>query len=312
MYSYYVAARVGSRYLRSRTVSAVVAHTTPTRGVKRTKPPSTTTTTTTTTAATTATATTASATTTATTTTSTTTSTATSTVPSGVPTTLRLAFDDEFDGSSLDLTKWQPNWLAGGNTAITKPPNSDDLNCMDPRQVSETGGALMLTAAQRSCTANNGVTYGYASGLVNTYSSFQFTYGYIEARMYLPATNGLPANFPAFWADGTGTWPSTGELDVMEVLRSCGPGVGYHFHSTAGAPGSCVSLSNASGWHTFGAYWQPGSVTYYYDGKAVGSITSGITSAPMYLILNNSVDPTFGGATATPAAVQVDYVRVWR
>jgi hypothetical protein len=32
----------------------------------------------------------------------------------------------------------------------------------------------------------------------------------------------------------------------------------------------------------------------------------------MYLVLNNSVDPTWGGPTLTPADVRVDYVRVWQ
>jgi beta-glucanase (GH16 family) len=63
-----------------------------------------------------------------------------------------------------------------------------------------------------------------------------------------------------------------------------------------------------TGWHTFGADWQPGSVTYYYDGQAVGTISTGITSAPMYLILTNTVA---SGQTATTDNMQVHYVRVW-
>jgi beta-glucanase (GH16 family) len=183
---------------------------------------------------------------------------------------------------------------------------------MDPAQVGVSGGTLALTAVQRPCTANNGATYGYASGLVNTYHSFTFTYGYVEARIFLPAAGGTAANFPAFWADGTGDWPSTGELDVMEVLNGCGAGAGFHFHSTLGAFGSCAPAFSSPGWHTYAANWQPGVVTYYYDGQQVGQVTAGITGAPMYLILNNSVDPTYGGAVTVPASLQVDYVRVWQ
>ena len=230
--------------------------------------------------------------------------------PLGVPGSWTVKFDDEFSGSSLDLTKWQPNWLAGDNTSITTPPNSADLNCEDPAQVSEGAGVLHLAVAQRSCRASNGHTFAYAGGLVNTYNSYQFTYGYIESRIYIPPTgSGAAANFPAFWADGTGTWPATGELDVMEVLGSC---LAYHFHSTAGAFGGCATIPITSGWHTFGADWQAGVVTYYYDGVQVGQITRGITGAPMYLILDNNVDTTYGGPTVAPADVQVDYVRAWQ
>jgi beta-glucanase (GH16 family) len=234
-------------------------------------------------------------------------------VPLGVPGNWTLRFDDEFNGNSLDLTKWQPNWLAGNDTAVTPPDNSSDLNCDDPRQVSESGGVLNITAVARSCRAANGHTYAYASGLVNTHASFRFTYGYAEARMNVPATaNGTLADFPAFWANGQ-SWPADGELDVMEVLGTCGTvsGIGFHFHSSLGAFGGC-GPALTPGWHTFGADWQPGVVTYYYDGQQVGQVTTGITGMPMYLILDNSVDPTWGGPTLAPADLQVDYVRVWQ
>ena len=233
--------------------------------------------------------------------------------PLGVSGHWTLTFDDEFNGSSLDLTKWQPNWLGADNTAVTPPDNGDDQNCMNPSQVSVGGGYLHLTAVARPCTADNKHTYPYTSGLVNTRKSFTFTYGYAEARIYVPASaSGVPVNFPAFWANGTGTWPSTGELDVMEVLNSCGPGEGFHFHSNPGAFGGCPTAPVRSGWHTFGADWQPGVVTYYYDGVQVGHVTQGITGSPMYLILNNSVDPTYGGPTQVSSDLQVDYVRVWQ
>jgi hypothetical protein len=69
--------------------------------------------------------------------------------PLGVPGNWTLKFDDEFSGTSVDYAKWQPNWLAWNNTAITPPDNSNDLNCMDPAQVTESGGVLNLTAVTR-------------------------------------------------------------------------------------------------------------------------------------------------------------------
>ncbi len=223
-----------------------------------------------------------------------------------------LIFDDEFNGTHLDTSKWRPNWLGGSDSTVTKPINGAEQSCYDPRQVSVGGGALVLRADQRSCTANNGVTYGYASGLVETANHFTFTYGHAEARVWLQGTSGGIANWPAFWLDGTGTWPLTGELDVMEGLsgHAC-----YHFHSVLGGPGGCAygGLGGA-GWHVYAADWSPGRVTYSYDGIVVGSITSGITSSPMFLILNLAVGgwgmPT--SASSYPARMLVDYVRVWR
>ena len=234
--------------------------------------------------------------------------TATTTPPTSAAPGGQLIFDDEFNGTSLNTSVWQPNWLSSNNTDITKPVNSEEVSCYDPSQVSEPGdGYLHLDAVKRSCTANNGQTYQYASGLVNTYHSFTFTYGHMEARMWLQPGSGGAADWPAFWAAGTGVWPITGELDVMEGLG--GPDC-FHFHSPLGGPGTCANLADASGWHTFGADWSPGQVTYTYDGNVVGTITTGITSAPMYLILNLWINGNH--PITAPATTLVDYVRVWK
>jgi beta-glucanase (GH16 family) len=227
-----------------------------------------------------------------------------------VPGSWTLKFADEFNDSTLDLSKWRPNWLGGSDTQVTKPINSAELSCYDPAQVREGGGVVTLSAVQQACTANNGVTYGYRSGLIESYNHYQFTYGYLEARMWLPQGTGTPVDWPAFWADGTGTWPTTGEIDVMEVLG--GGTLCWHFHYSSGAPGGCPTIPNPTGWHTFGADWEPGSITFYYDGVLVGQLTQGVTASPMYLIANLGISTQHGGPLSVPAKVDLDYVRVWQ
>jgi len=167
---------------------------------------------------------------------------------------------------------------------------------------------LAVTAVASTC---GGSTYPYTGALVSTNpqesGGFEYTYGVLEARVYIPADGTQIANWPAVWADGTGTWPQTGEDDLMEGLGGLAC---FHFHDPLGGPGSCDSTI-APGWHTFASDWQAGSVTYYYDGVDVGTIDSGITSAPMYIVLDNTVAP--GDASTTePDAMQVAYVRVWK
>ncbi|GAA4993672.1 hypothetical protein GCM10025734_22920 [Kitasatospora paranensis] len=215
-------------------------------------------------------------------------------------------FADEFNGSSVDSSKWTANWL-GCATCTTPPVNSGyESAAYAPSQATVSGGSLHLTAVQQATTVN-GKTYPYRSGMVQSNGKAQFSYGAFEARIYLPATGSKISNWPAFWTDGQ-SWPADGEMDVMEGLggQAC-----YHFHSPAGGPGSCAS-GDFTGWHTYGAEWAPGSVTYYYDGVQVGRITTGITTAPQYLILNNGVDSTTPAVTSAPADMQVDYVRVWQ
>jgi beta-glucanase (GH16 family) len=230
--------------------------------------------------------------------------------PTGVRGDWKLAFDDEFNGTSLDTAKWSTGWYGSG---ITPPVDSTEDDCYDPAQVSEGGGALGLTLIRKSedCGISDPV---YATGLVSTQRKFSFTYGFIEARVWLPAVAGDPgavANWPDVWADGQ-SWPADGEIDIAEGL---GGDVCAHFHGPdnpigvgAGGRTGCPAGTYADGWHVFGADWEPGIVTYYYDGVDIGSVTSGITSAPMYLILLYAAAAPY----QAPATMRVDYMRVWQ
>ncbi len=212
-------------------------------------------------------------------------------------------FRDEFNGTTLDVSHWQPNWLGASNASITKPINGAELSCYDPAQVREPGdGYLHLSAAHRTCRTDSGTTYAYASGLVETNGRFSFTNGVLEARVWLPGTSAIQ-DWPAVWTDGTGSWPATGESDIMEGLsgKAC-----FHYHSPAGGPGGCAA-GNFTGWHTYGEEVRNGTATYYYDGVKIGSETTVV--APHYIILNLGVGG-YGGAVAAPVEMLVDYIRV--
>lgn len=260
-------------------------------------------------------------------------------LPNGVPSnngkSWNLTFDDEFNGSSLNTTNWEPNWLAGGNvSAITKPDNSDLLNCENPHQVSVSGGYLNLAVSHTPCLAINGTNYSWSGGLVNTLEGtkpYIFKSGYIEAKMYIPpasASNNC-ANWPSFWSDGNYksgiNWPTFGESDVME----CGNGnLDWHFHSPSGAPGGPSPYPNGfiqSGWHILGANLKPGTgscsgttpnsvqATYYYDGVNVGTTSACINNVGMYIIVANDTGvPGMYGGPQLETNMLVDYVRSWQ
>ncbi len=213
-----------------------------------------------------------------------------------------LTFNSTFSGTTLNTAQWSTGWFGSG---ITDPVNqTSDPECYDPANVHVANGlTLSLTQHQEFC---NG-TRPYAASMITTRGKYTFTHGFIEAKIASPGVNGALADWPAFWADGA-SWPKDGELDVLEGLhgQAC-----FHFHSPAGGPGGCAS-GNFTGWHTYGAEWTASSVTYYYDGHDVGTITTGITSSPMYIILSLAASGAYGGPAAVPAEMQVAYVRVWQ
>ncbi|MBQ2544821.1 MAG: family 16 glycosylhydrolase, partial [Clostridia bacterium] len=92
----------------------------------------------------------------------------------------RLSFDDEFEGDSLDLTKWricpeQRRQDVGGRWA-----NSE---------VSVHDGNLWLRARIRE----DGTP---VSGGIRTFRVWEQAYGYFECRMMFPKTTGF---WGAFW-----------------------------------------------------------------------------------------------------------------
>jgi len=216
-------------------------------------------------------------------------------------------FGDEFNGTSVDTSKWETGWFG---TGISGPVNSEEIACYDSSLVSEHDGALFLTLVQRQATCK-GSTKQYSTGAVNSRLSFSQQYGSFEARVYLTSDiNGNIAGFPAWWQNGPASvsWPQHGEIDTVEGLH--GPTCAHlHYVDSNGAqgPGFCTSTPLA-GWHTFGESWSPSEVTFYYDGVQVWTHSFN-GPYPEYLVFDYGLRS--GDVILPDTSMQVDWVRVW-
>src|SRR4051794_40750596 len=74
--------------------------------------------------------------------------------PVGLSGTWNLKFADEFNGTALDKTKWQPGWY--GST-IKPPVNAWERQCYDFLPTNASGGSLHLSLVARDQTCSGGV-----------------------------------------------------------------------------------------------------------------------------------------------------------
>jgi beta-glucanase (GH16 family) len=231
-----------------------------------------------------------------------------------------LSFDDEFDAPVLDTTQWVA--LARGGDA-----SNGEAQCYVPTNATLADGFLNLTSQyDPSGCSTVGTNYQYSSSMVQ-WSSFNFLYGTLEARIKFAGGQGT---WPALWllgancqqtnittAENVGTcsWPNPGsdEIDVAEILNSRTTVVNQQIHSSLGNPGCNAQVSDVSeNLHTYILAWVPGKLTFQIDGVTTCTLTQAVPSNPMFLMINTALGGQGGPIEpgTLPQTTYVDYVRV--
>jgi beta-glucanase (GH16 family) len=230
-----------------------------------------------------------------------------------------LTWQDEFDGAALDTSKW------GFDTGAW-PWNAEKEFYTDRTQnVYLENGNLVIKAIRENYGGRE-----YTSGRILSKDKFAQAYGRFEARMRVPAGQGM---WPAFWMMGDNLdqvgWPTCGEIDVMENIGG-EPGVAYgtiHGPGYTGIGGSYTMPGSgrlSADFHVYAIEWEPGEIRWYvddhlYSTKKPASIPPGtnwVYNRPFYMLLNLAVGGSWPGnpdsTTAFPASLYVDYVRVYK
>jgi beta-glucanase (GH16 family) len=242
-----------------------------------------------------------------------------------------LVWSDEFngpDGSAPDPKKW--TYDTGG-----KGWGNIELECYTNRLQNAQihGGNLVITAQQESFTCSDGTTNNYTSARLKTQGLFSQAYGRFEARIKIPAGQGM---WPAFWMLGDNItpdgWPRCGEIDIMENIGK-EPGT---IHGSLHGPSTTSHTSDATAtfslpadqrftddFHVYAVEWEPGMVRFYVDANLYTTFTQAqwptggtwVFDHPLFLILNVAVGGTWPGSpdntTQFPQQMLVDYVRVY-
>jgi len=227
------------------------------------------------------------------------TATASPTTPPGVPGVIqpqgKPEFAATFTGSSLNTSVWgrcypEPGFNFG-NGCTNFGNTGREAEWYVPSQVKVSGGVLHLVA-DREPTAgatSNGApqTYSCRSGMITSYPSFRFKYGFVQVIARIPSTSGL---WPALWlAAANLQFPP--EMDILEAWGSPRFYAATYFHYVTPAGdaqdrGVITPATLASGWHIFGLSWTRKQMTWLLDGKPVLTVRQHIPHQKMYFIAN--------------------------
>lgn len=213
-------------------------------------------------------------------------------------------FRDEFDGDSLDATRWSTDYSSGGG---------GEQQYYAPDAFRMRDGVLSIYAEKK---ASQG--YPYTSGIITTQRTFAQKYGYFLIRAKLPRGQGF---WPAFWLLSVSKhYPA--EVDVFELLGH-DPFTLHmtnHWRDEDGTRRknklAFTSESDfSSEFHTFAIDWTQEELKWYVDGILRFSADQGVPSEPLFMLINLAVGGNWPGnpdeTTQFPGVMQVDYVRVY-
>ena len=188
----------------------------------------------------------------------------------------------------------------------------------------------------------------FTSARLFTKDKVSFKYGKLETRIMIPKTaNGL---WPAFWLLGnTGTWPSCGEIDVLEMGHADGikndtqeklysGACHWGVYQNGGYPNygkfttSPTSLQDGK-FHKFVLEWTPDVINMYLDDAAEPYYSMDISDRSLntspgnyfnkqfYMLVNLAIGGTFTGVNDRAAVtalhsgekkMYVDYIRLYQ
>lgn len=239
----------------------------------------------------------------------------------------RLAWHDEFDGTSANSRNWR----------MHASQRDDATQTADAVSVSNS----VLTVSTYTDLATGKHHTGFLD--TNTNPGCKFIFGYIEARIRFV---NRPGQWSAFWllSDRNKAYtplnPAAGvEIDIIEhrAVEANNRTDVSNLHSSAvhwnGYGSDTKSIGSGvralptgesfSDWHTVGLLWTDTKYQFYLDGTQFWEATEGISQSAEYILLTTEVkDNAWAGdippdgygprGASTNPVMEVDWVRVWQ
>jgi beta-glucanase (GH16 family) len=240
-----------------------------------------------------------------------------------VPAGYRLVWNDEFNGTSLDLKKWQYRYLGKRESAVI----AKEAVTLDSK------GLLHLRTFKKDDVIH--------TGMIGTQGVFQQKYSYFEARIRFERLQG---HHGAFWLqsptygkvlDDPGK--SGAEIDIIEFFgagrKDRGAAINIYWNPykpkalragptvldldpVLGKPTTGVRPARelCDDFHIYALRWTAKEYVFFIDGKEMYRTSEGLSHQPQYIVLSllcSDWERKQLDDAKLPDAMTIDYVRIY-
>ena len=233
---------------------------------------------------------------------------------------MKLIFEDNFNGSSLDRNKWRV--ITGG---YGWGNNEDQFYVDNNKNIKVENGVLKIIALKEDYENRH-----YTSGKIETLQSFK--YGRFEFVCKVPKGKG---SWPAIWllpVNKQGGWPLCGEIDVVETIGRYQDVMHYSLHTGAynhkyenQRTFSHLVKGASDRFLTYALIWTKDYISFELEGKEVvrynkndknypGGIESWNFDQEFYIIVNLACGGNWGGTIdddAIPFEFDIKSIKVF-
>lgn len=205
-----------------------------------------------------------------------------------------LIFEDNFDGPTLDFSKWDTKY-PWGRTLVNNNTTGYELQYYDDNNVMVNNGNLVLTTKIDPGVRNTempsqypqSLWFKYTSGMI--FSKTKFKAGKVEISAKIPYIEGV---FPAFWLYGD----CAQEIDIFEFTKLSSSSSGYDnsrninltYHKNNDCNTLCQYGNNSchcasqkqilynepfsNQFHTYAVEWDANKIVWFVDGISVRTV----------------------------------------
>jgi len=219
----------------------------------------------------------------------------------------QLVFEDNFEGTELDTTKW--NYYALG-------PRREAINSKDAIHLDGHGNLEIRTFRSGS---------NVFTGMIDSKTKFDFKYGYLECRASVQKKLG---SWSAFWMlpcniiDGASPAVGGSEIDIFEHFKLKGKDVfdndlfwGGYGSGLQGLGTKVLRLPGLeNGFHNLCLEWTPGAYIFSIDGYKTWQDSFAVSQQKEFIILSCEVWAPAAGPIVGKNfedKFTIDYIKVY-